>query len=62
MSWSNCARRGPAVKPQRGDALLFWSLKSDGNTDPASLHAGCPVIKGAKWSATKWMRVNPFNT
>jgi len=28
--------------------------------DPYSLHGGCPVIKGAKWSATKWMRVGEY--
>lgn len=59
--FSDCGSRGPAVKPRRGDALLFWSLKTDGNLDTKSLHAGCPVIKGDKWSATKWMRVNQFN-
>ena len=25
--WSKCAQRGAAVKAQRGDAMLFWSLK-----------------------------------
>jgi len=60
-SLSDCGRRGPAVKPRRGDALIFWSLKTDGSTDAKSLHAGCPVVKGDKWSATKWMRVNAFN-
>lgn len=24
------------------------------------MHAGCPVIKGEKWSATKWIHVQPF--
>jgi prolyl 4-hydroxylase len=24
--YSACARRGVAVKPRRGDALLFWSM------------------------------------
>ena len=33
---------------------LFQGL--DGNTDPNSIHSGCPVLKGEKWSATKWMR------
>ena len=28
--------------------------------DPQSLHGGCPVIKGNKWSSTKWMRVHEF--
>ncbi|CAI5468728.1 unnamed protein product [Closterium sp. Yama58-4] len=52
---SDCANRGLAVKPQKGDALLFYSLHPDGTTDQSSLHASCPVIRGEKWSATKWI-------
>lgn len=48
------------VKPKKGDALLFYSLHLDGTTDEHSLHAGCPVIKGEKWSATKWIHVLSF--
>lgn len=54
--YSECGMQGLAVKPRRGDALLFWSVNPDGSTDPDSLHGGCPVIRGTKWSATKWMR------
>eukprot|EP00854_Cymbomonas_tetramitiformis_P003046 gene3046-3871_t len=36
-----------------GDALLFFSLKPGGELDRGSNHAGCPVIRGVKWSATK---------
>ncbi|KAJ4803419.1 2-oxoglutarate (2OG) and Fe(II)-dependent oxygenase superfamily protein [Rhynchospora pubera] len=57
---SSCAKKGLSVKPKRGDALFFWSLKRNGTKDPTSLHGGCPVIKGSKWSATKWMRVHKF--
>lgn len=53
--WSDCARRGLAVKPTKGAAVLFYSLKPDGTTDPKSLHGSCPVIKGEKWSAPKWI-------
>ncbi|KAG6483694.1 hypothetical protein ZIOFF_060346 [Zingiber officinale] len=52
---SKCARQG------RGDALLFFSLHPDATTDPLSLHAGCPVIEGEKWSATKWIHVASFD-
>lgn len=58
--WSDCARAGFAVKPRKGDALLFYSLLPDGSKDLASLHGSCPVIKGTKWSATKWIHVNKF--
>lgn len=58
---SDCARRGVAVKPRKGDALLFFSLHPDATTDQNSLHAGCPVLEGEKWSATKWIRVASFD-
>ncbi|URE11390.1 P4Hc [Musa troglodytarum] len=48
--------RGLCVKPSQGDALLFWSLGLNGKLDPDTMHAGCPVLRGEKWSATKWMR------
>lgn len=28
----------------------------DGQSDPNSIHGGCEVLGGEKWSATKWMR------
>ncbi|GMN35869.1 hypothetical protein TIFTF001_005591 [Ficus carica] len=58
---SECAKQGLAVKPKRGDALLFWSMRPDATLDPSSLHGGCPVIKGNKWSSTKWMHVEEYN-
>ncbi|CAI9771027.1 unnamed protein product [Fraxinus pennsylvanica] len=58
---SECGRKGIAVKPRKGDALLFFSLFPDAVPDPTSLHAGCPVIEGEKWSATKWIHVNSFD-
>jgi len=30
-----------------------------GELNLASLHEACPVIKGAKWSAAKWIHVAP---
>lgn len=59
---SECGKEGLSVKPKRGDALLFWSMKPDASLDPSSLHGGCPVIRGDKWSATKWIRVNEYQT
>lgn len=49
-----------AVKPEKGDALLFFSLHPDATTDTKSLHGSCPVIEGEKWSATKWIHVRSF--
>ncbi|GLT74076.1 hypothetical protein SLA2020_458970 [Shorea laevis] len=60
-TWSECAKKGHAVKPRKGDALLFFSLHPDATTDNYSLHGSCPVIKGEKWSATKWIHVRSFD-
>ncbi|EER94254.1 hypothetical protein BDA96_01G265300 [Sorghum bicolor] len=60
-TWSDCARNGYAVKPVKGDALLFFSLHPDATTDSESLHGSCPVIEGQKWSATKWIHVRSFD-
>ncbi|XP_065878152.1 probable prolyl 4-hydroxylase 6 [Euphorbia lathyris] len=60
-SWSDCAKDGYAVKPRKGDALLFFSLHPDATTDPESLHGSCPVIQGEKWSGTKWIHVRSFD-
>ncbi|CAA3020817.1 probable prolyl 4-hydroxylase 3 isoform X1 [Olea europaea var. sylvestris] len=57
---SECAKRGLSVKPKMGDALLFWSMRPDASLDPSSLHGGCPVIKGNKWSSTKWIHVGEY--
>jgi len=57
---SQCGKNGLAARPKMGDALLFWSMKPDASLDPLSLHAGCPVIKGNKWSSTKWLRMNEY--
>lgn len=48
--------KGMSVKPIKGDAVLFWSMGLDGQSDPNSIHGGCEVLSGEKWSATKWMR------
>lgn len=48
--------KGMCVKPNKGDAVLFWSMGLDGESDPNSIHGGCEVLSGEKWSATKWMR------
>lgn len=49
------------VKPKKGNALLFFNLHQDAIPDTLSLHGGCPVIEGEKWSATKWIHVDSFD-
>ncbi|KAL6749839.1 hypothetical protein V8C86DRAFT_2832280 [Haematococcus lacustris] len=58
--YSECAMQGLAYKPRKGDAIAFWSINSDGRFEPRSLHGSCPVIKGTKWSATKWVHVGHY--
>ncbi|XP_043711987.1 probable prolyl 4-hydroxylase 3 isoform X2 [Telopea speciosissima] len=57
---SECGKKGLSVKPRMGDALLFWSMRPDATLDPSSLHGGCPVISGNKWSSTKWLHINEY--
>lgn len=45
----------------QGDALMFWSVKPDGEAqDFHATHTGCPVLKGVKWTATVWIHAQPF--
>ncbi|KDD72104.1 hypothetical protein H632_c3860p0, partial [Helicosporidium sp. ATCC 50920] len=58
--YSECARKFLAAKPRRGDAVLFHSIRPNGELERRSLHTACPVIKGVKWSAAKWIHVGHF--
>ena len=51
---------GLSVHPRKGDAVLFYTTHLDGTVDPRSMHAGCAVVKGEKWTATKWIRTGVF--
>ena len=51
--WSECALKGLSVKAVKGNALLFYSLKPNGDEDVASTHGSCPTLAGEKWSATR---------
>ncbi|EFN51227.1 hypothetical protein CHLNCDRAFT_28161 [Chlorella variabilis] len=55
--YSECATQGLAVKPRKGDAVLFFSLRTEGTLDKGSLHGSCPTLKGFKFAATKWYHV-----
>eukprot|EP00775_Hariotina_reticulata_P003984 gene3984-4237_t len=50
--WSECASQGLAHKPQKGDALMFYSLTPDGVEDKHSLHGSCPTTKGGQQPST----------
>jgi prolyl 4-hydroxylase len=44
-----------AVKPEKGKAVLFYSILSDGNMDELSQHEAAPVKKGGKWLTNLWV-------
>ncbi len=54
-----CLNQGALARA--GDALLFYNLHADGSLDPHAMHAGCPVLGGVKWTATKWLHAEPFH-
>ena len=44
-----------------GQALVFHSLFPDSKTqDQHSMHTGCPVLRGIKWTGTVWIHTAPF--
>ncbi|MES2058659.1 MAG: 2OG-Fe(II) oxygenase [Pseudomonadota bacterium] len=52
---------GVTIVPQQGDAIVFTNVTANGSPDPASRHAGLPVIQGVKWLATRWIRAHPLD-
>jgi prolyl 4-hydroxylase len=50
-------KRGLGYKPQKGNVVVFYDMKPNGEYDPLSLHGGCPVKRGVKWGGTLWLRV-----
>jgi prolyl 4-hydroxylase len=51
---------GVSVAAKQGNAVYFRYMNAQGQLDPLSLHAGCPVKEGEKWIITKWMRERPY--
>ncbi|EDQ91028.1 uncharacterized protein MONBRDRAFT_23906 [Monosiga brevicollis MX1] len=48
-------RLGAAVEPGHGDAVFWYNLLPDGESDNNTLHGACPVLQGSKWVANKWI-------
>mmetsp|Transcript_13665 Transcript_13665/g.39553 ORF Transcript_13665/g.39553 Transcript_13665/m.39553 type:complete len:316 (-) Transcript_13665:271-1218(-) len=59
-TFSECAKGHVAAKPKAGDAVLFYSFFPNKTMDPASMHTGCPVIKGIKWGSPTWIHIDEF--
>ena len=40
---------------------MFYDLQPNyKDPDDFSMHTGCPVVKGVKWNAVKWIHGVPF--
>lgn len=39
---------------------MFWNVHPNATFDKYALHGGCPVTRGEKWVATKWIRDKSF--
>ncbi|XP_059358634.1 prolyl 4-hydroxylase subunit alpha-1-like [Carassius carassius] len=46
---------GVALKPKKGSAVFWYNLHKNGKMDLKTEHAGCPVLRGNKWVANKWI-------
>lgn len=51
---------GIQIEPKRGVLLLWNNALPDGRPNEATLHAGLPVERGAKYIITKWYRSRPW--
>jgi prolyl 4-hydroxylase len=59
QNFENCDR-GVSVAPKQGRIIIFYSQSPAGELDPLSLHGGCAVKKGVKWSVNKWIWNKPM--
>mmetsp|Transcript_121464 Transcript_121464/g.214887 ORF Transcript_121464/g.214887 Transcript_121464/m.214887 type:complete len:417 (-) Transcript_121464:195-1445(-) len=59
-SFEDCSE-GVSVSPERGRIIIFYSMDPSGSFDEYSLHGGCAVSKGTKWSVNKWIWNKPMS-
>ncbi|OQR85475.1 hypothetical protein ACHHYP_11779 [Achlya hypogyna] len=57
-SMKDCTK-GLKVAPQKRKVIVFYSMLPNGENDPISLHGGCPVEDGVKYSGNKWVWNKP---
>ena len=50
---------GKTIRPEQGKLLAWNNLLADGSPNPATLHQGMKVRRGAKYIITKWFRERP---
>jgi len=44
------------IKPEKGQAVVWYNLTDDLNGNTNTMHTGTPVLKGEKWIVTKWFK------
>jgi prolyl 4-hydroxylase len=57
---SDCSK-GLKVPPKKRKVIVFYSMLPNGEGDPMSLHGGCPVEEGIKYSGNKWVWNKPYH-
>ncbi|KAH9513588.1 Prolyl 4-hydroxylase subunit alpha-3 [Bulinus truncatus] len=45
-----------SVAPRKNMALFWYNFNTAHHLDNGTEHAGCPIVHGRKWIATKWIR------
>ncbi len=53
-------RIGLSVPPQPGVMLIWNNVLADGTPNADTMHAGTPVVRGAKYVITKWYRTRKW--
>ncbi len=53
---------GISIEPRAGTLLIWNNMGGDGQPNALTIHAGRPVVKGAKYIITKWFRENPWGS
>ncbi|CDP05181.1 unnamed protein product [Coffea canephora] len=54
---SDCTMSNMALKPTKGNAVVFFSVHLNGSADNSSRHARCPILDGDMWCATKFFHL-----
>lgn len=58
---NNCTEGRLAVRPKKGDAVMFYAMSTTFDTSMGSTHGSCDVKSGTKYSAPVWMRQTAFH-
>lgn len=57
MIWSDCTKSSNAMRPTKGNAILFFNLHLSASPDRTSSHSRCPVLEGEMWCAAKFFSI-----